>query len=78
VRVNAVSPGSVQTNMTEWIKDLVGEGEGTKMLETFAQSIPLKRLADPNEIASVILFLLGNESRYCTATNIMVDGGLMG
>lgn len=78
VRVNSVSPGGVLTPMTESVKDMVGEEEGAKILRDFAATVPLKRLAEPEEIASVIVFLLGSDSRYCTATNIMVDGGLMG
>jgi NAD(P)-dependent dehydrogenase (short-subunit alcohol dehydrogenase family) len=78
IRVNSVSPGGVKTQMTESVKDMVGEDEGARILEEFAQTIPLKRLAEPDEIAAVILFLLGNESRYCTATNYMADGGLIG
>ncbi len=78
IRVNAVSPGGVKTAMTESVKDLVGEEQGRKILQDFEQTIPLKRMADPNEIASVILFLLGSDSQYCTASNVMADGGLLG
>ena len=78
IRVNSVSPGGVRTPMTESVKTILGEEEGEAVLQGFEETIPLKRLGKPDEIASAILFLLGDESRYCTSTNIMVDGGLMG
>lgn len=78
IRVNAVSPGGVRTRMTESVKTLLGEEKGEAVLRQFEETIPLKRLAEPEEIASAIVFLIGTESRYCTASNVMVDGGLLG
>jgi dihydroanticapsin dehydrogenase len=48
------------------------------MLRAFEATIPLGRIAQPEEIADAVLFFASAESRYCTATNLMVDGGLMG
>lgn len=78
IRVNAVSPGGVRTRMSMSLMDMVGAEKGQQMLEAFENTVPLKRLAVPDEIADAIVFLLGDSSRYCTATNLMVDGGLMG
>jgi len=44
----------------------------------FERGIPLGRIAQPEEIADAILFFASEQSRYCTGTNLMVDGGLMG
>jgi glucose 1-dehydrogenase len=40
-------------------------------------AIPVGRLADPKEIASVVAFLSGNGASYLTATTIFADGGIM-
>lgn len=78
IRVNAVSPGGVMTGMSLAFKDMVGEEKAQQMLEAFESTVPMKRLGQPEEIADAIVFLLGDASRYYTATNLMVDGGLMG
>ena len=66
VRCNAVSPGFVQTDMTERIPDEQRDALG----------IPLGRMAEPAEVASVVSFLLRDESAYMTGQVLHVDGGL--
>lgn len=78
IRVNSVSPGGVDTPMTRSLKDMVGEERASQLMKQFEATIPLKRIAVPEEIADAILFFASEQSRYCTATNLMVDGGLMG
>ena len=78
IRVNSVSPGGVDTPMTGSLKDIFGPEKAQAMLKQFESTIPLKRIAQPAEIADAILFFASDQSRYCTATNLMVDGGLMG
>ncbi len=68
VRVNAVAPGYVETNM---IRSMA-----PKLIDSFKARIPLRRTADPEEIANVILFLLSDLSSYITGETIVVDGGL--
>lgn len=68
VRVNAVAPGYVVTDMTAGLADNLKE----KILE----STPLGRLATPEEIASVIVFLASPAAAYITGAVIPVDGGL--
>lgn len=65
--VNCVSPGFSSTQMTEktW----------SERIRDQVDTILLKRVADPKEIAQVILFLCSEESSYITGQNITVDGG---
>ena len=69
VRVNAVAPGYVTTEMTESLEDW-------KRREVEAR-IPLGRFAQPEEIADVIAFLLSDDARYITGAVIPVDGGFL-
>ncbi|RMB57774.1 glucose 1-dehydrogenase [Tessaracoccus antarcticus] len=68
IRVNAVSPGYTLTPMNRRpeVADLVAE---------FADTTPLGRLADPQEIAGPVLFLLGPAASYITGVDLLVDGG---
>jgi NAD(P)-dependent dehydrogenase (short-subunit alcohol dehydrogenase family) len=70
IRANSISPGIIETNQTreqlkdpEWAKEMLG-----KTL--------LGRLGQPEEIASVALFLASGESSYVTGVDIVVDGGM--
>ena len=67
VRVNAVAPGYVETDMTSTIEDW-------RRKEIDAR-IPMGRFAKPAEIADVIAFLLSDDARYVTGAVVPVDGG---
>lgn len=67
IRVNAVAPSNVMTDMTR--------EAGEELIETFKQQTPLKRIADPDEIAKAILFLASNDASYITGEILVVDGG---
>ncbi len=68
VNVNAVAPGFIRTEMT----DAVPENEKAKMMA----SIPMKRIAEPSEVASVIAFLASDEASYINGQTISIDGGM--
>jgi NAD(P)-dependent dehydrogenase (short-subunit alcohol dehydrogenase family) len=66
IRVNAVAPGVVRTDRNTW--------DGTRG-ETLAQSIPLGRLGDQEDIAAAIVFLSSDAASYITGQTLVVDGG---
>jgi len=68
IRVNAIAPGYVETDMISDI-DIDNNSE-------YIEKVPLKRVATPDEIASVVLFLLSEGASYITGNTIEVDGGL--
>ena len=68
IRVVAVAPGYITTDMTKAIPE--------KIKEELIKSIPLRREGEPREIADVCLFLASNMASYITGTTIHVNGGL--
>jgi NAD(P)-dependent dehydrogenase (short-subunit alcohol dehydrogenase family) len=69
VRVNSISPGTIETPGTEFLL------KNPEILEMQLQTIPLGRIGRPEEVANVALFLASDESGYVTGANIVVDGG---
>ena len=73
IRVNAVSPGVIDT---PGLNELMGSTEaGQQRLRTIANSVPLGRLGTPKEIARAVVFLASDDSSYITGTELFVDGG---
>jgi len=72
IRVNSISPGVANTP----IFDSLGMSEA-QLLE-WAKVIPMKRPAEPGEIAAAIVFLASDASRYMTGADVAVDGGMSG
>ena len=73
IRVNCVSPGPVQT---ELLDGLHGGEKGKQIMERVAKMIPLKRIGTPEDVADVVAFFVGDDSRYLTGQVLSVDGGL--
>jgi 3-oxoacyl-[acyl-carrier protein] reductase len=67
IRVNMVSPGMTQTDLTQHYND--------RIFKTEASRTPLKRIAQPVDIAHSVAFLLSPESSFLTGVNIFVTGG---
>ena len=69
IRVNAVCPGMVKTDMSDAYELNEGDNEDLK-------NYPLGRYANPEDIAWGIIYLLSNASSWVTGTNMVIDGGL--
>ena len=69
VRVNCIIPGAVLTPATE--RAIPDEA----IMEATIKTIPLKRIAQPAELASPIAFLLSSDSSFVTGASLVVDGG---
>jgi 2-hydroxycyclohexanecarboxyl-CoA dehydrogenase len=72
VRVNCVCPGPTETPFLEVFQ---GEG-GAKVIEAMTRLVPMRRLAQPDEIASAVAFLASDDARYITGQTLSVSGGL--
>jgi NAD(P)-dependent dehydrogenase (short-subunit alcohol dehydrogenase family) len=74
IRVNVVSPGPIKTpGLVELAGPDAAQQQG--LLDYMATTIPLGRVGDPEEVASVAAFLASSESSYIAGTEIFVDGG---
>ena len=69
IRVNSVAPGLVNT-------DMLNKNTSSEIIEKMIQNISLRRIANPIDIANVVLFLSSDLSKYITGQVIRVDGGM--
>ena len=68
ININCISPGFIQTKMTEKIDP--------KFKETIISKIPSARLGDPQDIANAVLFLASDNSKYINGETLHVNGGM--
>lgn len=69
IRVNSVHPGVIETPM-------VTQGDAVEQIKEFAKHIPVQRIAKPEEVSNMVLFLASDESSYSTGSEFVIDGGL--
>jgi len=73
IRVNAVSPGPIDTKA---LNDLMENEEHSRQLKKdLVSTVPLRRMGTPDEVAKVVTFLASDESSYVTGIELFVDGG---
>jgi NAD(P)-dependent dehydrogenase (short-subunit alcohol dehydrogenase family) len=78
VRANAVCPGWVRTPMGDADMDALAELRGTDRDGAYAlahANVPLRRPAEPHEVAAVVAFLLSEEAAYVSGVELPIDGG---
>jgi NAD(P)-dependent dehydrogenase (short-subunit alcohol dehydrogenase family) len=79
IRSVAICPGSVRTPLLEWTAvSEVGHDPPKikKKIEEWGEIYPMKRIAEPSEIANLAVFLASEEASYITGISILMDGGL--
>ncbi|HQV32408.1 MAG TPA: SDR family oxidoreductase, partial [Calditrichia bacterium] len=74
IRVNAISPGPIETPI--YGKMGMSEAEVNAMASGVLESVPLKRFGKPEEIANAALFLASEEAAYLAGKELVVDGGM--
>src|SRR5262252_8089277 len=74
IRVNAISPGSIET---PGLNDLLASSDaGERRRKMISGSVPLGRFGTPDEIAKAVVFLASDDASYITGTELFVDGGI--
>ncbi len=74
IRVNMIAPGGVNT---EGVANMMKGADMKQVIKEFAARVPLGRFGEPDDIATVALFLAGEASSYMTGSMIVVDGGVL-
>lgn len=69
IRVNSIHPGIIETPMTM-------NDDTRAMLSEISKTIPLGRIAKPEEVSNLVLYLASDESSYSTGSEFVIDGGL--
>lgn len=74
IRINAVNPGLVPTNILNLTNEMFAESHHTDIM---VESYPLKRYGTPEDIAYGCIYLLSDASGWVTGTNLVIDGGYL-
>ncbi|MDO0916722.1 SDR family oxidoreductase [Streptomyces sp. DT2A-34] len=75
IRVNSVSPGPVETPILDGLYAGQTAADGEAVRAGLAGTVPMGRLAEPEEIAKAVLFLASDDNSYMTGADLPVDGG---
>jgi NAD(P)-dependent dehydrogenase (short-subunit alcohol dehydrogenase family) len=72
IRVNAISPGPINTPA---VSRLFENGQQAEQVKTALLNIPMGRMGNPDEVAKAVAFLASDDSSYITGIELFVDGG---
>lgn len=70
IRVNAVAPGLIRSDMTRPMLDI------PELVQAYIEKTPLGRIGEPEDVAHVVLFLASDGARFVTGQTLLVDGGM--
>ena len=73
IRCNSVHPAFIRTPI---LKQLVGDRNEDDVMAKLARQVPLGRLGEPEDVANAVVYLASDESRFMTAAEIKLDGGI--
>ncbi len=73
VTANVVCPGPTDTPL---LSELAGEGNGDKLVDSLARAVPMKRLGQPHEVASAVVYFASEAAGFVTGQTLSVSGGL--
>ncbi len=76
IRVNTINPSPVDNRMMRSLEAGYAPGDAENAKKSFEHAIPLGRYAEPIEIAQLVLFMAGDESKFITGTTQVIDGGM--
>lgn len=76
IRVNAVAPGFIDTRMMHDLERAFGADDVEEARRRREAAVPIGRYGSPEEVASVIAFLLSDDASYVTGNIVLIDGGL--
>ncbi|HEY8639263.1 MAG TPA: 3-oxoacyl-ACP reductase family protein [Solirubrobacterales bacterium] len=74
VTANTVCPGPTRTPLLEGMA--AGEGESQKLIESLTRAVPMRRLGEPEDVASAVAFLASDRAGFITGQTLSVSGGL--
>jgi 2-keto-3-deoxy-L-fuconate dehydrogenase len=77
IRCNCISPARVHTPFVDGYLRKNYPGREQQMYEELAKAQPIGRMAEPDEVASLALFLCSDAASFITGTNYLLDGGFM-
>ncbi len=76
IRVNAISPGPIETPIYGRLELDLPEGALEEIAESFTSQVPMKRFGEADEVANAVLFLSSPESSFVLGHELVVDGGM--
>ncbi len=77
IRCNSISPGRVHTPFVDGYLKANFPGEEKEMFEKLSKTQPIGRMADPQEVADLVLYLCSDEASFITGTDFPIDGGFI-